>query len=185
MKDNLGIGGRLHHGALVHKVAPQLDAVGEVAVMPDSETAAFEFCKQRLHIAQDGFAGGRIAHVAHRGRAGQAVNHFAPGESVTDQTETTFRVEAFAIEGDDAGCFLTSVLEGVQTERGDGGRVRVAENAKHPTFFTQAVGVGIELRISHRPVVLWGCVHRYRVPLALGCVSGNSERWSGFASGTS
>ena len=123
--------------------------------MADSETAAFEFCEQRLHIAQDGFAGGRIAHVAHRGRAGQAVNHFAPGESVTDQTETTFRVEAFAIEGDDAGCFLTSVLEGVQTERGDGGRVRVAENAKHPTFFTQAVGVGIELRISHGPVVLW------------------------------
>ena len=117
--------------------------------MPDSETAAFEFCKQRLHIAQDGFAGGRIAHVAHRGRAGQAVNHFAPGESVTDQAETALRVEAFTIEGDDAGCFLTSVLEGVQAQGGDGGRVRMAENAKHPTFFTQAVGVGIELRISH------------------------------------
>ena len=57
MQNHLGVGGRLHHGAFVHKVAPQLDAVGEIAIVADCKTAAFELREEGLHVAQDGFAG--------------------------------------------------------------------------------------------------------------------------------
>ena len=63
MQDHLGVGGRLHHGAFVHELFAQRDAVGEVAVVADGEAAAFQFGEQRLHVAQDGFAGGRIADM--------------------------------------------------------------------------------------------------------------------------
>jgi hypothetical protein len=113
MQDHLGIGGRLHHGAFVHQLAAQGDAVGEIAVMADGEAATFQLGKQRLHVAQNGLAGGRIAHVADGGGARQAVDHFAAGEGVTDQAEAPFGMEAMAIEGDDAGSFLATVLERV------------------------------------------------------------------------
>ena len=66
MQDHLGVGGRLHHGAVPHQLAAQREAVGEVAVVTDSETAGIELGEQRLHIAQDGGAGRGIADVADR-----------------------------------------------------------------------------------------------------------------------
>ena len=68
MQDHLGVGGRLHHGAVAHQLAAQREAVGEIAVVADGEAAAVEFGEQRLHVAQDGLAGGRIAHMADRPR---------------------------------------------------------------------------------------------------------------------
>jgi hypothetical protein len=84
VKNDLGVGCRLHHGAFVDKVAPQFDSVGEIAVVAYGKAAALEFCKQGLNITQDGFAGRRIAHVPHRRRARQAIDHFPSRKSITD-----------------------------------------------------------------------------------------------------
>ena len=72
MQDHLGVGGRLHHGAVLHQFAAQRQPVGEIAVVADRETAGIEFGEQRLHVAQDGRAGGGIADMAdgHDCRAG-------------------------------------------------------------------------------------------------------------------
>ena len=115
--------------------------------MGDGETAAFQFGEQRLHIAQDGFAGGGIADMADRRIAGQAVDHRALGEGIADQAEPAFGVEALAVEGDDAAGFLATMLERVQAERGDGGRVRVAENAEDAAFLAEPVGIDIQVRM--------------------------------------
>ena len=72
--------------------------------------------------------------MADGGVAGQALDHFAAGEGVADQAEAAFAVEAAAVEGDDAGGFLAAMLEGVQSERGDGGGLGVAEDAEHAAF---------------------------------------------------
>ena len=40
-----------------------------------------------------------------------------------DQAEPALGMEAFAVEGDDAGRLLPAVLQGVQAERGDRGGV--------------------------------------------------------------
>jgi hypothetical protein len=134
MQDHLGVGGRLHHGAFVHQVLAQRDAVGQVAVVADGEAAAFQFREQRLHVAQHRFASGRIAHMADGRGAGQAVDHFPPREGVAYQAEAALGMEALAVEADDAGGFLAAMLERVQAERGDGGGVGMAENAEHAAF---------------------------------------------------
>ena len=144
MQDHLGVGGRLHHRAFAHELAAQRQAVGQVAVVADGEAAGFELGEQRLHVAQDGFAGGRIADMADRGGAGQAVDHLAAGEVVADEAHAALGVEALAVEGDDAGGLLAAVLERVQAERRDGGGVGMAEDAEHAAFLAQPVGVGIE-----------------------------------------
>ena len=87
MQDHLGVGGRLDDRAVAHELAAQRQAVGQVAVVADREAAAVEFGEQRLHVAQDGLAGGRIAHVADRRRARQAVDDLAAGEVVADQAQ--------------------------------------------------------------------------------------------------
>src|SRR5215510_14359449 len=50
VQDHLGVGGGLHHRPLMHEVAAQLDAIGKVAVVTDSEAASIEFGEQRLHV---------------------------------------------------------------------------------------------------------------------------------------
>src|SRR4051794_22943164 len=53
-------------------------------------------------------------------------------------------MESGAIERHDAGRFLAAVLQRVQPERGNRRRVRMAEDAEHPAFLAEAVGVEIE-----------------------------------------
>ena len=203
MQDHLGVGGRLHHRAFAHQLAAQRQAVGQVAVVADGEAAAVELGEQRLHVAQDGFAGGRIAHMADRGGAGQAVDHLAAGEVVADEAHAALGMEALAVEGDDAGGFLAAVLERVQAERGDGGGVGMAEDAEHAAFLAQPVGVEIERRRGRSAAsIAWSLVVSWRrstgacrcgrtagsrsmrtEPVTSGELA--SERWPGVASGVS
>ena len=121
--------------------------------MADREAAAVELGEQRLHVAQDGLAGGRVAHVADRRGAGQALDHLAAGEVVADQAHPALGMEALAVERDDAGRLLAAVLERVQAERGDRGRVRMPEYAEDAALFTQPVAVKIE------PGIAWSFGH--------------------------
>ena len=142
MQDHFGICGGLHHGAIVHQVAAQLDAIGEIAVVADSETAGIELGEKRLHIADDRFAGRRITDVSNCGCPGQTIDHFPPGEGVADETEATFGVEPFSIEGNNPGSFLAAVLKRVQAERGDRRGVGMAENSEDPAFLAETVRIG-------------------------------------------
>ena len=71
--------------------------------------------------------------------AGQALDHFALGKSIADEAKPTFTVEAAAVIGDDAGGLLAAMLQGVQPERGDGGGLRMAENAEHAALLAKCV----------------------------------------------
>ena len=64
MQDDFGVGGRLVDRAVADEFAAQRQAIGEIAVVGDGEAAGIEFGEQRLHIAQDGLAGRRIADMA-------------------------------------------------------------------------------------------------------------------------
>ncbi len=127
--------------------------------MTDGETAAFELSEQRLHVAKNGFAGGRIAYVTDGRRAGQAVDHLATCKGIADEAKAALGMKALAVKGDDAGGFLTAMLERMQAERRNCGRIRVAENAKHSAFLAQAVGVWIELHVGHRHEILRMFMH--------------------------
>ena len=62
-----------------------------------------------------------------------------------------------AVEADDAGGLLAAVLQRMQAERGDGGGIRMTENAEHPAFFAQPVVFKIEAASychAHRPSII-------------------------------
>ena len=84
--------------------------------------------------------------------AGQALDHFAAGEGVADEAQAALGMEAGAIVGDDAGGFLAAMLQRVQAERGDGGGIRMAENAEHAAFLAQAIGIRVKFGLDRREV---------------------------------
>lgn len=66
-----------------------------------------------------------------------------------------FLMETLAIEGDDAGSFLTTMLQSVQTKRCQGRGIGMPENAEHTAFFMQRIAVdlfverGMRKRLNH------------------------------------
>ena len=62
---------------------------------------------------------------------------------VADEAEATFRIEAIAVEGDDAGRLLATVLKGVKPERGDGCGIEMTEDTEDAAFLAQAISLGI------------------------------------------
>ena len=143
---DFGVRGRLADRAFADQLAPQRQAVGEIAVVGDRQAAGVEFGEQRLDVAQDRRAGRRIAHVADRRRAGQALDRRRAGEVVADQAEAALGMEARAVEGDDAGRLLAAVLQSVQAERGDRRGGGMTEDAEDAAFLAQPVAVEIEVR---------------------------------------
>jgi hypothetical protein len=58
---------------------------------------------------------------------------------VADEAHAAFRMEAQAVEGNDTGGFLATMLKGMQTECRQRCRIRMAENAEHAAFFMQRI----------------------------------------------
>ncbi len=114
--------------------------------MGDREAAAVEFGKERLHVAQDGAAGRRVADMPDRREAFEPLDGRAVGERIADEAELAFEVEDMAVVGDDAGRFLAAMLEGVQAEGRDGGGIGMAEDAEDAAFLVQGVPVAVEVR---------------------------------------
>ena len=69
--EHLAVGGGLEQAAAPHQRAVKRGGVGQVAVMGHREAAELEIGVERLHVAQDGVAGGGVAVVADGARAGQ------------------------------------------------------------------------------------------------------------------
>jgi len=71
MQDHLGVGGRLHHRAVLHEFTAQRQSIGEIAIVPNREAAGIELGEQWLDVAQDGGACRGIADMADGHNAGQ------------------------------------------------------------------------------------------------------------------
>ena len=56
-------------------------------------------------------------------------------------------MEDVAVEGDDAGRLLAAMLEGVEAERRDRRRVRMAVDAEDAAFLAQRVAVEVEVHL--------------------------------------
>ena len=144
MDDDLGVGGRLKDRARRDQLAPQRQRIGQVAVMGERQAAGIDIGEERLHIPQRGFAYRRIADMADSGRARQAVDDGLLVEVVADEPEAALGVEPVAIEADDAGRFLSPVLEGMQAESGQGRGIGMIEDAENAAFFMQLIAVEVQ-----------------------------------------
>ena len=139
MEDHLGVGGRLADGALLDQPVAQGERVGEIAVMGEREAAGVEIDEERLHVAQDRIAAGRVADMADGHVAFQALDHRPRGEMVADEADAALGMEVVAVEADDAGRFLAAMLEGMQPERGQRRRVGMVEDAEDAALLVQPV----------------------------------------------
>ncbi|MGY4436636.1 hypothetical protein ACVWWO_009113 [Bradyrhizobium sp. F1.13.1] len=57
-------------------------------------------------------------------------------------------MKAATVIGDNAGCFLTTVLKGVEAERRDGGGIGVAVDAEDAAFLAQRIPLQIVLKFQ-------------------------------------
>ena len=87
---------------------------------------------------------------------------------IADEAEAAFGVEALAVIGDDARRFLAAVLQRMKPERGQGGRIVMAEDAEHAALLAQPIVCGIVLARLEEP----NCRERLAVssPLPLSSV---------------
>ncbi len=69
----------------------------------------------------------------------QAVDDGGAREVVADEPHAALGVELLPVVGDDAARLLTTVLQRVQAERGDGRGIGVAKNAEDPAFLAESV----------------------------------------------
>ena len=129
-----------------NELPPEREPVGQIAVMGDREAAGLELGEQRLDIAQHGFAGGGIAHMADRGTPRQAVDGRRLGEVIADQPLAALRMEPGAVERDDARGLLAAMLQRMQPKRDDRGGIGVIEDAEDAALLARPVPVRIEVR---------------------------------------
>jgi hypothetical protein len=77
--------------------------------------------------------------MADRHVALQAIDDGTGGEVIADEAHPALRMEVFTIKADDAGCFLSAVLERMQAQRRQRCGVGMVEDAEHTTFFVEPV----------------------------------------------
>jgi hypothetical protein len=76
-----------------------------------------------------------------RNAAGQAGERHRIGIVVTDEAHMALLIKALAVEGDDAGCFLSAMLKRMQAKRRERGGIGMSQNSENPAFFMQRISV--------------------------------------------
>jgi hypothetical protein len=143
--DDFAVHGRLENEAAGFQLVAELGGVGEIAVVGDGDLAAHAIHRERLGVAHVRRAGGGIARVADGHVADEVMQDFGVGKNLRHQAHAVVLVKFPVMAGDDAGAFLSAMLEGIQSEISQFGGVRMAEDAENT-----AVMFGVESRILHR-----------------------------------
>ena len=140
MKNDLAVDGGFEDGALGLEFVAQQVGIDEVAVVADGDLAAGAVGDDGLGVFEGAGAGGRIADMADGAGAGQ-FGEFLFVEDLGDKAHAVMALElAFLVAGDDdPGAFLAAVLQGIEPEKGDFGRVRMAEDGKHAALILRTV----------------------------------------------
>ena len=102
--------------------------------MAQSHVAVMEAEDERLDVVRGARAGRCVTHVADGAIALQSFDFALIAEHLGEQAESAMTDEMTVIVRDNAGAFLTTMLQRVQAEVGESGGVRVTPNAKNTAF---------------------------------------------------
>ena len=130
VEDDLGIAGGLEDRTGAHQLVTQLARVDQVAIVGDGNLPVAAVDEEWLRVFDRAVAGRGIARVADRQMTAETVDRLFR-EGVGDLAHAACQPHALAVAGRDAGAFLSAVLQRVQTERGQGGGLGVAEDPKN------------------------------------------------------
>ena len=121
-RDDLRVAGPAEVDPALLQLAPQLDRVGQVAVVGERHLAAV-VAPDRLRVLPGAAAGGRVAHVADRHVALQRPQLLLV-EDLGHQPGVAHRGDVAALAGGDPGRLLAAVLQRVEAEVGEPARHR-------------------------------------------------------------
>ena len=119
--DDLRVGGAAEVDPALLQLGPELDRVGQVAVVGERHLAAV-VAPDRLRVLPGAAAGGRVAHVADRHVALQRLQLLLV-EDLGDQAGVAQGGDVAALAGGDPGRLLAAVLQRVEAEVGEPGDV--------------------------------------------------------------
>ena len=108
----------MEDGSRGNQLAANTQRVREIAVMAKGKPTHVEVREKRLDVSKRGLADGGVAHMADGHGARQAINDGFLVEVVANEAETALRMKLLAVEGDDAGRLLASMLKGVKPDGG-------------------------------------------------------------------
>ncbi len=141
--DDLRVGGAAEGDPALLQLAPELDRVGQVAVVGERQLAAV-VAPDRLRVLPGAAAGGRVAHVADRHVALQRLQLLLV-EDLGDEAGVAHRGDVAALAGGDPGRLLAAVLQRVEAEVGEAGDVVPGcVYAEDAAFVARAIAVGRE-----------------------------------------
>ena len=139
-RDDLRVRGAAEGDAALLQLVPELDRVGQVAVVGERDLAPV-VAPDRLRVLPGAAAGGRVADVADRHVARQRPQLLLV-EDLGDEAGVAHRRDVAALAGGDAGRLLAAVLQRVEAEVGEAGDVVAGcVYAEHPAFVARAVAV--------------------------------------------
>ena len=147
--DDLRVGGAAEGDPALLQLVPELDRVGEVAVVGEGELAAV-VAPDRLGVLPGAAAGGRVADVADRHVALERPQLLLV-EDLGDEPRVPHGGDVAALAGRDPGRLLAAMLERVETEVGETGDVMPwGVDAEDAAFLARTISVDHWRRVATR-----------------------------------
>ena len=138
MEHDFGVAVGLEDRSGAHQPLADFVRVDDVAVVADADLAVHAIDQDRLRVRELALAGGRIARVADRDRAGQRRERGLV-EDLVDVAHALHDPHALAVGRRDAGALLAAMLQRVEPEIGQLRRFRVSVDSEHPAFILELV----------------------------------------------
>ena len=117
MHHNFSVAGGLEDRTLLLEFLADKMRVDQIPVMGKRDHALVAIHSNGLRIEQRGVAGGGVAGMADRDPSGKPRQHLF-GEDVSHQAHGFVRVEPSFVGRNNAGRFLSAMLQGMQSEIG-------------------------------------------------------------------
>src|SRR5215472_10887201 len=152
MHDDFRIAVRLKDRAAMLKLAAPLGGVGQIAVVTERNLALVAVDHNGLGVQQRFVAGRGIPRVADGQAAGQ-LRENAGLENLFNFAHGAMVLEFQAVACDDAGGFLTAMLEGIKAEVNQIRGFGMAKNAEDATMVVEVVVRETE-KVAHSSAVL-------------------------------
>ena len=144
--DDLRVGGAAEVDPALLQLGPELDRVGQVAVVGERDLAAV-VAPDRLRVLPGAAAGGRVADVADRHVALERLQLLLV-EDLGDEAGVAQRGDVAALAGGDPGRLLAAMLKRVEAEVGEPGDVVPGR-----VYAEHAALVARSLAVDGRPLV--------------------------------
>jgi hypothetical protein len=136
--DHFCVGRGLENRTGPNERVAQFAGIDQVAVVPDRQLPVGAVDHDRLGIGEPALAGRRVAHVAHREMSRQLGQRVVV-EDIIDIAHRLRHADGRAVGCGNAGAFLSAVLQRIEPEVGEIGRLWMADDPEDAALIVKFV----------------------------------------------